>query len=103
MKTTCPAVQNMPLQTYLSFISELTSRVPQGVCRVYIPSKLFIAAKMSVLGLILSSYPYLRSAVVQFPLYTCDPKTSSSWIYDKNGHFKKVPFCENFTTQTFFL
>ena len=27
-----------------------------------------MAAKMSVLGLILSSYPYLRSAMVRFPL-----------------------------------
>ena len=27
-----------------------------------------MAAKMSVLGLILSSYPYLRSALVRFPL-----------------------------------
>ena len=27
-----------------------------------------MAAKMSVLGLILSSYPYLRSAMVRFPI-----------------------------------
>ena len=29
-KTTSPAVQNMPKHIHLSFISELTSRVPQG-------------------------------------------------------------------------
>ena len=28
-----------------------------------------MAAKMSVLGLILSSYPYLRSAMVRFPFW----------------------------------
>ena len=32
-----------------------------------------MAAKMSVLGLILSSNPYLRSAVVRFPLVQIGP------------------------------
>ena len=31
-----------------------------------------MAAKMSVLGLMLSAYPYLRSAMVRFPLYMGD-------------------------------
>ena len=35
---------------------------------MYIPSYPFAAAIMSVLGLILSSYPYPRSAMVRFPL-----------------------------------
>ena len=57
------------VDTHLSFISELTSLVPQGgVWRVYIPSLLFMGAKISVLGLKMSLSPYLRSAMVRFPL-----------------------------------
>ena len=39
-----------------------------------------MAAKMSVLGLILSSYPYLRSAMVRFPLqlHLCNEVALSS-------------------------
>ena len=39
--------------------------------RVYIPSYLFMGAKMSVLGLIMSFLPYLKSAMVQFPFEFC--------------------------------
>ena len=40
-----------------------------------------MAAKISVLGLKLSYYPYLRSAMVRFPLYTGQ--------YDPAFHDKK--------------
>ena len=51
------------LQVRANFYSTLG-----GIWRVYIPSLLFMGAKMSVLGLIISFLPYLRSAMVRFPL-----------------------------------
>ena len=38
-----------------------------GVWRVYIRNYPFMASKMRVLEMIQSSYPYLRSTMVQFP------------------------------------
>ena len=63
-----PSGQHMPLHTELSFSTELTSRVPVGVYREYIQrvSPLW-KEKKSMLGLILSSSPYLRSAKGHFP------------------------------------
>ena len=50
----------------------------RGILKVYIPSLPFMAAKMSVQGLILSSSPYMRSAKARFPLDDNDdlPKNS---------------------------
>ena len=39
-----------------------------GIWRVYILSQLFVAGKISVPGMILSSSPYLRLAKARFPL-----------------------------------
>ena len=43
-----------------------------------------MAAKMSVLGLILSSYPYLRSAMVRFPLPISADTLELRYIYPTN-------------------
>ena len=40
-----------------------------------------MAAKMSVIGLIISSAPYLRSAMVRFPLILCIPLTIANTIH----------------------
>ena len=54
-----------------------------------------MAAKMSVLGLILSSYPYLRSAMVWFPLSTSGSgQTENTQIrvfaFSQFDHFPKM-------------
>ena len=46
----------------------ITPQSSGGIWRVYILSKPFMAAKICVLGLSLSSSPYLRSATARFPL-----------------------------------
>ena len=45
-----------------------------------------MAAKLSVLGLILSSYPYLRSALVRFP-FKEEEKEGEKSIDDKTGNW----------------
>ena len=45
-----------------------------------------MAANMSVLGLILSSYPYLRSAMVRFPFYQHLPASKDAKL-TKNKRF----------------
>ena len=71
MKTTSPAEKNMLQHTHLGFISDHIYRVTQpklgGIWRVYIPRQPFAAAKIGVIGLILSSFAYLRSAMARFP------------------------------------
>ena len=60
----------MPYHTDSSLSTELTSRVPQlkGDKEGIYPELAFVIAKMSVLGLILSTFPYLRSMEARFPL-----------------------------------
>ena len=66
-QTTCPAGLNMPQHTHLSFLSELTYRVPQVVYgESRSPSLLSIVAKTSAAGLIRSFPPNLRSARGRF-------------------------------------
>ena len=57
----------------LSHLFELHNRAnlystSGGIWRVYLQSKPFTGANMSVLRLIMTFSPYLRSAMVQFPL-----------------------------------
>ena len=64
-----PSGQNMPYHSHFIFLSGLTSWVHQGGYKEYISrvSPLW-QQKISVLGLILSSSPYLRSALGGWPL-----------------------------------
>ena len=49
-----------------------------------------MAAKMSVLGLILSFYPYLRSAMIRFPLIFPIYRAPQNTLHDKKGHLQVV-------------
>ena len=56
--------------THLSFITELTSRVRKGAMESIYTKLALSGSKNVVPGLKLSSYLYLRSAMVRFP-FTC--------------------------------
>ena len=58
-----------------------------GICRVYMQSKPFMGAKISVLGLILYFPPYLRSAMVWFPLI--NRKGLQTWHHSGSGPVQK--------------
>ena len=74
-----------------------------GSSRVYIQSKLFMAAQMSVLGLILSFYPYLRSAMVRFPLSELAfSSTSSQHHKSQTIRASKLKFERTFSPHFFF-
>ena len=67
-----PKEWRRPFQLYKICLNTLiwpsSQSTSGGLWRVLIPSKPFMAAEICVLGLILYSYPYLRSAMVRFPL-----------------------------------
>ena len=65
-----------------------------GLWRVYILSKPFMVAKISVLGLILSSYPYLRSEMVRFPL---------KMVVSLVCKVSIILFCEKILSQTIIM
>ena len=64
-----------------------------------------MAAKMSVLGLILSSYPYLRSAMVRFPFNPNEHKImllilGSIDETSLNNMYVRKPIKEEYTFET---
>ena len=80
MKTTSPDVQDMPYQAHLSFISELTSRVPKGGYREYIYTELALYG---------SNNEFARTDAVFLPISeVCDGTVSfykKAWPNVKNS------------------